>query len=142
VREQLATTLARSTRLRSRRRGQDVAARERDRPRPDIGTLLALDAEYRAKAAAGELKKITPRRFNPRHEAWLPILHDERDGWNFTVLFSNTARAHELGRTDDWVVVYYERNGDEGQCTVVTETTGDLRGQRVVRGRERPQSLP
>ncbi len=51
-------------------------------------------------------------------------------------LFSNTARAHELGRTGDWVVLFYERNGDSGQCTVVTETRGPLAGRRVVRGRE------
>jgi len=51
-------------------------------------------------------------------------------------LFSNTARAHELGMTHDWVVVYYERDGHENQCTVVTERRGDLGGQRVVRGRE------
>jgi hypothetical protein len=53
-----------------------------------------------------------------------------------TALFSNTARAHALGRTHDWVVLFYERNGDEGQCTVVTETRGPLAGRRVVRGRE------
>ncbi|MAG31267.1 MAG: hypothetical protein CL908_10320 [Deltaproteobacteria bacterium] len=51
-------------------------------------------------------------------------------------MFSNTARAHQLGRTGDWVVIYYERNGDEGQCTVVSEHTGRLAGKRVVRGRE------
>lgn len=54
-----------------------------------------------------------------------------------TVLYSNTARAHELGRTRDWVVMYYY-DGDhvEAQCTVVTETRGALAGKRVVRGRE------
>ena len=72
----------------------------------------------------------------PTREAWLPILHSERDGWQITALFSNTARAHELGRTHDWVVLFYERNGDSGQCTVVTETHGPLAGRRVVRGRE------
>ena len=45
-------------------------------------------------------------------------------------------RAHQLGHTHDWVVLFYERNGDEGQCTVVTETRGPLGGRRVVRGRE------
>ena len=72
----------------------------------------------------------------PGRPAWLPILHTERDGWQITALFSNTARAHELGRTDDWVVLFYERNGDSGQCTVVTEPRGPLAGRRVVRGRE------
>jgi DNA polymerase/3'-5' exonuclease PolX len=37
---------------------------------------------------------------------------------HFTALFSNTARAHELEKTRDWVVVYYERDGEEDQCTV------------------------
>ncbi len=39
-------------------------------------------------------------------------------------------------KTRDWVVIYYERDGDEDQCTVVTERSGALRGRRVVRGRE------
>jgi DNA polymerase (family 10) len=54
----------------------------------------------------------------------------------WSVLFSNTAGAHELGRTHDWVVIFYSRDGDEGQCTVVDETHGPLRHRRVVRGRE------
>ena len=106
-----------------------------DAPRP--GVLLDVDAEYRRKSARGELALITPRRFNPEGEAWLPVLHSERDGWHFTALYSNTARAHELGRTRDWVVVYYyDHDHHEYQCTVVTEFRGPLRGRRVVRGRE------
>jgi predicted flap endonuclease-1-like 5' DNA nuclease len=104
--------------------------------RPGVATLLAIDAEYREKGAAGELATIAPRRFNPTHERWLPVLHARRDGWEFTALFSNTQRAHELGRTRDWVVIYYHRNGAEDQCTVVSATTGPLAGRRVVRGRE------
>ena len=104
---------------------------------PGIGLLLEIDEEYRTKAAAGRLRTIAPKRFNPRGEAWLPVLHAERGGWHFTALFSNTARAHELGRTRDWVVIYYS-GGDhvEAQCTAVTETRGALEGRRVVRGRE------
>ncbi len=49
---------------------------------------------------------------------------------------SNTARAHELGTTRDWVVLYVEKDGREEQCTVVTESHGPLAGMRVVRGRE------
>lgn len=57
--------------------------------------------------------------------------------WHFTALYSNSARAHELGRTHDWVVVYYYDNDHrEGQHTVVTETQGPLTGTRVVRGHE------
>jgi hypothetical protein len=54
-----------------------------------------------------------------------------------TALYSNTARAHDLGLTQDWVVLYFHSNGGpEAQRTVVTETWGNLAGKRVVRGRE------
>lgn len=142
VREALGSILGRSSRHRARRKVwleavDDAGPRESHVvPRPDVATLLSVDAEYRAEAAAGRLRRITPRRLNPQHRAWLPILHAERDGWDLTALFSNTPRAHELGRTHDWVVLYYAYDGNEGQCTVVTERSGALRGKRVVRGRE------
>jgi len=104
---------------------------------PSVSVLLDVDREYREKAEAGTLPTIAPRRFNPSNEAWLPILHTEREGWHFTALFSNTGRAHDLGRTRDWVVIYfYNDHHEEGQHTVVTETRGPLIGRRVVRGRE------
>ena len=102
-----------------------------------MAILLELDGIYREQAAADELPRIAPRRFNPERRAWLPIGHYERAGWHFTVLFSNTALAHQLGRTQDWVVIFfYDHDHREGQRTVVTETRGPLRGLRVVRGRE------
>lgn len=106
---------------------------------PHLVLLLEIDREYREKAAAGELPTIAPKRFNPEGKSWLPILHAERRGWHFTALFSNTARAHELGTTHDWVVIYFYEGEHhvEGQRTVVTETRGPLVGKRVVRGRER-----
>jgi len=104
---------------------------------PSVAVLLEVDAEYREKAEADSLPKIAPKRFNPSGEAWLPILHATRGEWHFTVLFSNTARAHELQRTHDWVVIYfYDNDHVEKQRTVVTETRGALSGRRVVRGRE------
>jgi hypothetical protein len=104
---------------------------------PDVETLLDVDREYRESAAAGRLPVIAPRRFNPERKAWLPVLHAVRGRWHFTALFSNTARAHELGKTHDWVVLYsYDDHHREKQHTVVTETRGPLAGQRVVRGRE------
>ena len=119
------------------RRGKRGAEREtRPESRPDVATLLDVDREYRSKAASGALRTIAPRRFNPGKKAWLPVLHTERAPWALTALYSNTARAHELGTTSDWVVIYYERDGREGQCTVVTERSGPRAGQRVVRGRE------
>lgn len=103
---------------------------------PPVAELLDVDAEYRHKADRGVLPTIAPRRFNPSGEAWLPIFHTERGRTRYTVLFSNTARAHELGTTRDWVVVYFDDGVAEGQRTVVTERRGPLAGRRVVRGRE------
>ena len=105
-------------------------------PRPSTAQLLAIDALYRELAAKGALSKIAPRRFNPERRAWLPVMHEELDGYEFTALFSNTARAHALGTTHDWVVITYEDAHGEGQATVVTERRGVLAGLRVVRGRE------
>jgi hypothetical protein len=98
---------------------------------------LDVDREYLEKASANTLRKIAPKRFNPAAEAWLPVLHTSRGNWQFTVLFSNTHRAHELRKTNDWVVVYFHIDTEpEAQCTVVTETRGPLDGRRVIRGRE------
>ena len=105
---------------------------------PGVELLLDVDREYREKANTDELRKIAPKRFNPSGKAWLPILHTQRGDWHFTALFSNTARAHELGKVQDWVVLYFHSDsGAEAQRTVVTEPRGALAGQRVVRGRER-----
>jgi DNA polymerase (family 10) len=104
---------------------------------PDVGVLLDVDRAYREQAAAGTLRRIAPKRFNPGGEAWLPVFHTRRGDWYFTALFSNTEKAHALGRTHDWVVLYFhEDEGAERQCTVVTEHRGPLAGCRVVRGRE------
>jgi DNA polymerase (family 10) len=101
-----------------------------------VALILEIDAEYRERAASGELKMIAPKLLNPGKKAWLPILAVSRKGWRFTVMFSNTATAHKLGKTDDWVVVYYKNGKGENQCTVVTEQRGPLKGKRVIRGRE------
>ncbi len=129
VRVSLAGMLSRSAQRRMR--GEEP---EHEPPRVEL--LLDVDREYRRKAEKEELKKIAPKRFNPEGKAWLPILHTERSGWNLTALYSNTARAHRLDKTHDWVVIYYDRDGQESQATVVTETSGPLEGKRVVRGRE------
>lgn len=126
--ETLATRLARSWRRPPERLDLPVE--------PSLDELLELDREYREKAEAGELRKIAPRRFNPKGRAWLPIYHATRGDRHYTALFSNTAQAHRLGRTSDWVVIYWDGDRD-GQCTVVTSRQpGPLHGLRVVRGRE------
>jgi len=104
---------------------------------PSVQLILQVDKQYRRKAKAGDLPTIAPKRFNPNNDAWLPIMHVTKNGWHFTALFSNTARAHQLHRTQDWVVIYfYDDEHHESQHTVVTETRGSLIGKRVVRGRE------
>jgi DNA polymerase (family 10) len=109
---------------------------EGNTPMLPVGLILEMDAEYREKAKGGKLKRIAPKLLNPEKKAWLPILATERKGWKFTIMFSNTETAHKLGKTDDWVVVYYEKGKGENQCTVVTEHRGEMKGKRVVRGRE------
>jgi DNA polymerase (family 10) len=104
---------------------------------PSVETLLRVDQQYRAAAEAGTLAIIAPRRFNPEGKAWLPVLHTGIGDWHFTALYSNTARAHELDRVRDWVVIYAEDKAHhERQYTVVTSPRGVLAGRRTVRGRE------
>jgi DNA polymerase (family 10) len=103
---------------------------------PPVEDVLAVDRQYREQASRGALRLLTPRRFNPAGEAWLPVLKTRKGGYRYRALYSNTEAAHRLGKVHDWVVIYYEQGGATGQCTVVTETGGPLAGRRVVRGRE------
>ena len=66
----------------------------------------------------------------------MPILHTHRGERRYTALFSNTAHAHEMRTTYDWVVFYRDDHGGHGQWTVITSTLGKLTGRRIVRGRE------
>jgi hypothetical protein len=106
------------------------------RGEPSVADILAIDQEYRTGAEESRLPTVAPRRFNAENEPWLPLYHTRRNGWRFRALYSNTALAHRLGQTHDWVVIYFDDGFASGQRTVVTETRGDLRGRRVVRGRE------
>jgi hypothetical protein len=110
---------------------------------PPGNIILDIDTQYRKRAGTGELKTMAPRRFNPQGKTWLPIMHVEKNGWQFTALFSNTARAHDLNKTHDWVVIYYERDAAKGQCTVVTAPTGPLKGPpgRARSGKGLPRIL-
>jgi len=103
---------------------------------PPVEEILDVDREYRVGAERGTLPTIAPRRFNPEHQAWLPLLHTRRGDKDYTALFSNTALAHRLDRTRDWVVIYWDGTAREHQATVVTERRGPLKGRRVIRGRE------
>ena len=103
---------------------------------PSVVELLEVDQAYRNQARRHLLPTISPRRYNPTNEPWLPLYQTRRGGWKYRALFSNTALAHRLGQTHDWVVIHFTDWIISGQRTVVTETRGDLRGRRVVRGRE------
>lgn len=142
IRDSVGALLNRSGRRRAIRHwriaGNDKEGISAIRPsiEPSVQTILKVDDEYRQKASSGQLRTIAPRRFNREGKTWLPILHTESKGWHFTALYSNTARAHEMGRIKDWVVIHFDRDGTENQATVVTELSGPLKGRRVVRGRE------
>ena len=132
VRESLENRL----RFSAARRPMSFAETGRTEETPPVSVLLEMDRIYRELSAQDKLRKIAPRRFNPEHRTWLPVLHRELAGWSLTAMYSNTARAHQLGRTHEWVVIYYELDGVDGQCTVVPEYSGALEGKSVVRGRE------
>lgn len=128
---------------------RDALAQRLGRPRgsapaagepPSVAELLEVDLQYREAADAGRLPTIAPRRFNPTHRAWLPVLHTTRGFRHYTALYSNTAQAHHLGRTHDWVVIYGDGEREAHQATVITARSGPLAGRRIVRGRE-PECL-
>jgi DNA polymerase (family X) len=127
IRDSLAQRLGRIR----RRAGAPVRGRV-----PPVAELLDIDREYREKAAAGKLAQIAPRRFNPEREFWLPVLHTTQNGRHYTALFSNTAHAHERGKTLDWVVLFCDNGATEHRFTVITSEFGRLQGERIVAGRE------
>ena len=120
-----------------RRRRERRRHKRRSRRRsiqPPVGELLDIDEEYRRLAERDRLIRVAPRRFNPEGQAWLPILHTERGGRRYTAMFSNTGRAHELGATHDWVVIYREDKAAQRPVDGDHVAAGRLKGRRVVRG--------
>ena len=130
VRESLAGRFRRPARLVRGRAAQVHAP-------VSVDELLSVDEEYRQKAQADRLLRIAPRRFNPDRKAWLPILRTHRGDHEYTALYSNTARAHELDALYDWVVIYRTAQTGGGQWTVMTSRFGPLTGRRIIRGLER-----
>lgn len=112
------------------RRGGARAAEE-----PAVADLLAVDEEFRSLAEARDLRLSWDG--VPAEAGSAPVLQTRRGGWSFRATFSNTALAHRLGLTRDWVVIHFQDGATVGERTVVTETRNHLCGQRVVRGRER-----
>ena len=82
------------------------------------------------------MRLTAPCRCNPTGKAWLPILHTHHDDRQYTALYPNTARAHDLGTTDDWVIIYRDDHDGHGQWTVITALFGSMKGKRIIRGRE------
>jgi hypothetical protein len=93
---------------------------------PSVDLLLEIDAEFRnliERHAASRGRRAR-------------VMIVQRGGWNFRAAFAETALAHRLGRTRDWVVIEFHNDRYAGQRTVVTEERGRQAGRRVVRGRE------
>ena len=107
---------------RHKKDGPEATVRE-----PSVADLLAVDEEYHSVAHSQGM--------------WLadevPVLQTRRGEWAFRATFSTASLAYRLGLTRDWVIICFSNGTDAGERTVVTETRNYLRGQRVVRGRER-----
>jgi putative hydrolase len=101
---------------------------------PSVADLLAVDEEYRSLAESRGPRLISG---NGMSTDEVPVLQTQRGEWTFRATFSMTSLASRLGLTRDWVVLRFSNGTDSGERTVVTETCNYLRGQRVVRGRER-----
>jgi len=123
-------------RVRSLASPQRAPRDESHHDEPPVAELLSVDAEYREKSAGDTLLRIAPKRFNPTGQAWLPVMHTHREERHYSVMFSNTAHAHELGMTHDWVIIHRTDRKHHGQWTVITSLLGALKGRRIVRGRE------
>lgn len=134
IRESLSVRLRHPDVTESRRFQRDAQGSGSDLV--PVSELLDVDSQYRRLATQGKLPRIAPIRFNPQGTAWLPILHTHRGDRHYTALYSNTARAHELNTTRDWVVIYRDDSQAQGRWTVITSQFGKLRGWRIVRGRE------
>jgi hypothetical protein len=129
IRESL---VARLGRVRGKRSSRQYG---RSEDQPLVDELLDLDGEYHELAARHELPRVSPKEYNPTGAAWLPILRTHRGPRKYTVLYSNTSRAHQSHAVGDWVVIY--RGDVPGkQWTVITSRCGTFRGRRMVRGRE------
>jgi len=101
---------------------------------PSVADLLEVDAKYRSLAASQEARLAS---WNGTPTDEVPVLQTQRSEWTFRATFSTTSLAYRLGLTRDWVVIRFSNGTDSGERTVVTEMRNSLRGQRVVRGRER-----
>lgn len=101
---------------------------------PGIEALLEIDAEYRAQASGGVLRRIAPVGSDPASGAGPPVLHRRLGTWFLTALYAPIER---IG-VSDRVMIYFDAPRErQGHRAIVTERGGALAGRRVVRGRER-----
>jgi hypothetical protein len=74
-----------------RRTRQRVTGEEdQDRYRPGIETLLRMMLSIVRRRRLVELRKSLRNGSIPKVKLWLPLFHTQQEGWDFTVLFSNT----------------------------------------------------
>lgn len=102
---------------------------------PSVADLLSVDEDFRRQVEGEQLFRVAASD-EAGGGGLLPLLSQRRNGWKLLAMYSNTALAHRLGRSRDWVVIYFQKDGHKGQRIVCTERRGSLRGRRVVRGRE------
>lgn len=101
------------------------------RPAPE--TLLELDGAYREAARTRRLACIAPVTRNPYREAWLPVMHADRDGTSYFVRYSNSRLAGAGPGPSDAVVIWWQQGDAEGETVVWTAPDTAFRRQREVR---------
>jgi DNA polymerase (family X) len=99
---------------------------------PAAADLLAVDEEFRRL----HQDRLTLSNDHDGRPRLLPVLAVRRNGWLLRAQPADTALAHRMHTTHDWVVIQFRNEQCSGKRTVVTENRGSQRGQRVVRGRE------
>jgi len=89
---------------------------------PPVEEIIDVDRQYRREAERGVFRH-PPRRFNPEHQPWLPLLHTKRATSTTPAVFEH-ALAHRLRADPRLGGHLLERVGAEHQATVVTERRG------------------
>ncbi|CAD78068.1 MAG TPA: DNA polymerase III [Rhodopirellula baltica] len=114
-----------------------LVAKPKSEPVVPIDELLEIDRDYLKRAKEGTLPKIRLSSRGSIEGDWVPVLHTEREGRHYTAMFSHTERAQQQEKTHDWVILFRDDEHDHGRWTVITAQYGELKGFRIVRGREK-----
>ncbi|MEP2076607.1 MAG: helix-hairpin-helix domain-containing protein, partial [Rhodopirellula bahusiensis] len=110
-------------------------------PTVSVAEILEIDRDYRKRVEDGTLPRIRLRDHGTSKAAWVPVLHTEKEGRHYTAMYSHTDRAQQQGATHDWVILFRDDADSHGRWTVITAMYGELKGFRIVRGREK-ECLP